>query len=467
MNIHLKALLKNWPCTVYGQKINVNVISVTEQSTKVKAGSVFVARKGKITDGLVYVEEAIEKGAVAIVTDRPPQEVWQNEVPLIVVSDCLLFLAFASAELAGHPAKALNIIAITGTNGKTTVAHYIGQLLLQANRQVAVIGTIGVYINGKKTQHIDCLTTLTAEQLQPILQACVAEGITDIVMEASSMGLAQHRLAYCPIDIGVLLNIGEDHYEEHGGKEQYLLAKQRLVDEAAYLFVNETSDMCKALCAHRLEKKAFFSPEQFKSYSVQVQKELETLVNEAQHFEENIAAALAVANKLQLPIKDLSLQWPEGRMERVQLANIKVYIDYAHTPEALQYSLEQLKQQPYRKLMVVFGCGGNRHQEKRQKMGRIVSQYGDTLYVTSDNPRNEQPQKIIKDILEGVDKHHVQTIIEVDRKKAIQLAIQNAQAGDVIVIAGKGHERFQEIGQQKIAFSDRQIAYEALGKYHL
>lgn len=467
MNIHLKTLLKDWPCTVYGQMSNAHITAVTEQASKVTAGSVFIARKGKVTDGRLYIKEALDNGAVAIVVDRPPEEPWEENVPLIVVTDCFLFLAFAAAELAGRPAESLTVIAVTGTNGKTTVTHYIGQLLQQANRQVAVIGTVGVYFNGVKDSRFkEGLTTLTAEQLHPILKDCVEKGITEVVMEASSMGLVQHRLAYCPIDIGLLLNIGEDHYEEHGGRAPYLRAKQQLVDQADTILVNEDSASCVSLSAHRTHGKLYFSQEQFITYPKNIQRDLDLLVKEDFHFPENIVAALAVMKQLRLPIRQLSLTRPPGRMERIELAHIQVFIDYAHTPDALQHVLVEL-QPSDRKLIVVFGCGGNRHREKRAKMGEVVSTYTEHVYVTSDNPRHEKPEQIIQDILEGIDQEKTQVVIEVDRQKAIHRAIASAHKGDLVLIAGRGHEAFQQIGQEKIACSDRQIAYEALGKYHL
>lgn len=464
MNIHLKTLLKDWPCTVHGGLGDEEVVAVTEHSTHVVGGSLFIARKGKVTDGLCYVDEAIENGAVAIVTDRLPEHDPNPLIPLIVVADCLRFLAYAAATLAGNPAEVLNIIAITGTNGKTTVAHYIGQILLQAGRQVAVIGTVGIYINGERQEENVDLTTLTAERLHAILKDCVEKGVTDVVMEASSMGLAQNRLAYCPIDIGVLLNIGEDHYEEHGGKKPYLMAKQKLVDEADTLFVNGTSVVCKQMSAHRKEYIFFFTPQQFEQYPVAVQDRIDRLISEAHHFPENIAAALAVANFLQLPIAPLELHWPEGRMERIDDEKRTVYIDYAHTPEALENALSQLKS-PKKSLKVVLGCGGGRDQQKRAKMGKVASQFADQLYITSDNPRYEQAEDIIKDIMQGVLHDQVKVVIEVDREKAIHAAIREAEAGDIIFIAGKGHEQFQQIASINMPFSDRLVAQEALYKY--
>lgn len=463
MDIQLKTLVKDWPCTVEGEVGDVEIRSVTEHSTRVSPGSLFIARKGKVGDGFDYVEEAIENGAAAIVVDRVLEHHLFIPVPVVIVPDCLHFLAYAAATLAGNPAESLNIIAITGTNGKTTVAHYIGQLLLQAGRQVAVIGTVGVYMNGQKDEQIDHLTTLTAEQLHRLLKRCLEKGITDIVMEASSMGLAQDRLAFCPIDIGVLLNIGEDHYEEHGGKDRYLLAKQQLVDDAIYLFVNEDSEICQQLSAHRQERIQFFSTCQLQTYPMHIQQEAEDLIRESHHFRENIVAALAVASYLQIPISTLPFEWPEGRMEKLTDAEREVYIDYAHTPEALRHMLEQLCVQSER-LSIVFGCGGERDQKKRAKMGAIAAQYAQKLYITSDNPRHERPEKIIKDILQGIDREARSVIIEVNRKKAIARAITEANVGDVIVIAGRGHEQFQQVGSRILPLSDYEVAYEMLQK---
>lgn len=223
----LTELLKDWPCTVSGGEIRASVMGITENSLRVKKGFVFVARKGGRHDGTLYMQQAIERGAVAIVIDRTDLAALPTDIPIVIVPDCRLFIAHASAQLAGYPARRMKVIAVTGTNGKTTVTHFIGQLLKYFGNRPAVIGTTGIFIDGiKMDDDSPQMTTLPAEYLHPLLRKCEEEGVTHVVLEASSLGLAAHRLAHCEIDIGILLNIGTDHYEEHGGKLAYMHAKK-------------------------------------------------------------------------------------------------------------------------------------------------------------------------------------------------------------------------------------------------
>ena len=233
MVLFLTELIKDWPCTVTGGELRTVVTGITEDSSRVKKGGVFVARKGNLSDGAMYIKKAIEQGAAAIVIDRTNLTEIPPDVVVITVSDCTKFMSHASAQLVGNPAKRMKMIAVTGTNGKTTVTHFIGQLLSKLGNRAAVIGTTGIFIDGVKIDY-ECpkMTTLPAEYLHPLLKKCVDENVSHIVLEASSLGLSSNRLDHCDIDIGILLNIGTDHYEEHGGKSAYINAKKRLIQMA-------------------------------------------------------------------------------------------------------------------------------------------------------------------------------------------------------------------------------------------
>lgn len=472
----LHELLKDWPCTFIGDTFQVSILGVTEHSQRVKPGYLFIARKGEHEDGLAYIEEAIRKGAAAIVVDRTIT--MRLDVPLIVVPSSERFLSYTSARLAGNPSERLKIIAITGTNGKTTVSHFISQLLKEVGVKVAVFGTLGIFIDGvKRDFHSPNMTTLPAEYLHPILAECEALGVTHVVMEASSLGLKTERLTHCEIDLGLLLNISEDHYDEHGSEEAYLFAKQRLVKMAQKVIVNCDDKKCMKIAHIVQEKKLYFGRSPQADFQLIRQKD-KTVIKTPQLLKEinfqdmesfnelNILAAISALDMLSYRYESFEafigrLTLPRGRMEKIDKNGIQVVIDYAHTPDALETVLQSLKENCQGKIILVFGCGGNRDHGKRKKMGAVAAHYASTVVITSDNPRNEDPRRIMKDILKGIP-NEVVPIVEVDRKKAIQKALQCAKDQDIVLIAGKGHEQTQQIGSRTYPFSDRAIANQYL-----
>ncbi len=472
----LHELLKDWPCTFIGNTFKLPIKGVTEHSKRVKPGFLFVARKGNCEDGFSYIEEAIRLGASAIVVDRTMPI--YLEVPVIVVPNGRRFLSYASARLAGNPSERLTIIAVTGTNGKTTVSHFIGQLLKSVSVKAAVLGTLGVLVDGVKTSlETPQMTTLPAEYLHPLLAECEKNGVTHVVMEASSLGLSTERLTHCEIDLGLLLNIGEDHYDEHGSQEAYLQAKKRLIQMADTVIVNRDDEQCMKLAQTAIKKSIYFGEANqadfqlikknaymmLKTPTGQSEIKLKKMANFNQL---NVLAAISTLDvlsytfkKIEAPVRRLTL--PEGRMERIERSGVTVMIDYAHTPDALETVLQSLDEACQRNIIVVFGCGGDRDQGKRKKMGEVASRYATMVIVTSDNPRYEDPVQIINDVVEGILPNTMYDI-EIDRKKAIQKAITKAQDKDIVVIAGKGHEKTQQIGGKVYPFSDKDIAEQYL-----
>ncbi|WP_336246411.1 UDP-N-acetylmuramoyl-L-alanyl-D-glutamate--2,6-diaminopimelate ligase [Sporosarcina cyprini] len=461
----LSELLKDWPCQVLGG-IHTKVKGVTEHSTRISEGYLFVARKGGKTDGICYVEEAIEKGACGIVIDRnAAMEIRdQMSIPLIIVPDCRKFISYASARLEGNPSELLTIVAVTGTNGKTTVTHFASQLLQMANVKTAVIGTTGIFIDGHQTvTSYPEMTTLPPEHFHQLLKDLVDAGVTHVLLEASSMGLATSRLAHCNIDIGVFLNIGIDHYEEHGGKQQYLDSKKILAYQAKTLIANSEDELCKQMVADAKVPVHYFD------YGTicgeQIDEELIRLQLPGRHNRMNAMAALSVLRILGYELADIlplsqSLQLPEGRLQSLQQDGITVYVDYAHTPDALENVLQALAGECSGNLITVFGCGGDRDHGKRPKMGEVASTYSTKVIITSDNPRSENPSQIIEEILLGIRmKENVH--VQVDRRTAIYEAIALAKTGDVVLIAGKGHEKTQYTKEGVFPFSDYEVAAEA------
>ncbi|MGN7386927.1 Mur ligase family protein [Sporosarcina sp. SAFN-015] len=433
-----------------------------------KEGYIFVARKGCSDDGILHVQEAIERGAIAIVVDRNEEVNFETstEITLITVPDGRRFISHASAKLAGNPSESMTIIAVTGTNGKTTVTHFIGQLMAMLGEQAAVIGTTGLFMNGRKVI-IDMpeMTTLPAEFLHPLLRKCVDEGMQYIVMEASSLGLSTSRLDHCKIDIGVFLNIGVDHYEEHGSKEAYIAAKKRLTTMARELVVNADDRQCVKL-VNGANRPVHYFNELMVAGRV-VPYNLYPINLPGKHNRLNALAAVAVLQRLGfdqhkvLPLCN-RLELPEGRLQRLDGGDVTVYIDYAHTPDALQTVLASLTEESTGELITVFGCGGNRDKGKRPQMGMVAATYSSKVFITSDNPRNEEPSSIIEEILMGINCESEKIDVELDRRTAIQKAVCYAKDGDVVLIAGKGHEKTQQVGQELLTFSDYDVAQAAL-----
>lgn len=468
--MYLIELLRNWPCTVSGNWRDVVIRKVTEHPARAEDGSLFIARKGASYDGHHAIAEAISNGAAAVVIDRPVSSAMTAEwaaagTAVITVPDSSRFLSFCAAELAGNPSHDLKVIAVTGTNGKTTVTHFIGQLLGELGVAAAVIGTTGCYIGGERLDvDIPPLTTLTAEYLHPLLSECRARGVTHVALEASSIGLERGRLADCRIDIGILLNIGADHFEDHGGRSAYIAAKKLLCSLSDQMIVNEEDEVCLEMTADSGVPVHRFSRDRFIDQSLD--GELASRLPAGLHNRLNaMAAAAAVmllgfsSEAIRSPLRSLTL--PPGRLQLCEQHSRKVYIDYAHSPDALEAVLQAVSGLHPRKLVCVFGCGGNRDREKRPLMGRIAEQYCDHVIVTADNPRDEDPAVIAGHILAGAAEPH-RFSVELDRRKAIRQAVTMSEPDDIILIAGKGHESVQIVNQERISLSDYSEALDAL-----
>lgn len=485
--LQLAEILKDWPCTVKGGSIRVEVTGIEDYAQHVKPGDLFVVRKGKKSDGFQFIDLAIEKGAVGIVIDDETKlDKLKLSVPLIWVPNCLKFMSFSSAKIYRFPAEAMQVIAITGTNGKTTVSHFIGQLLKALHKKVIVIGTNGVYINGEelKEEH-EQLTTLQPKHLHKILQLAVRRGIQYAVLEASSMGLSTYRLDDCAIDIGVFLNLAEDHIEDHGSYEKYKQSKQKLAQLADKLVLNGDDSFCRTVGLQAKKKKTYFGLGNRVNFQLQLLAEgtqystcclqsdkgqkVFTLPFVGEHQLQNAIAAITTVSELGFPIEKIceaaeQLYLPKGRLESIpNHLNLSIYIDYAHTEAALRAVLKTLRKVTKRDLIVVFSCGGNRDQHKRIKMGAVATKYADMIYLTTDNPRSEDPAYINSQIAAGFISTQKYEMI-LDRAEAIEKAILTAKEGDTILIAGKGHETTQIFSDREIYFSDYECVQSILTK---
>lgn len=462
----------------------VPVVSVTDHSGRVQNGAVFVAVRGVSADGHDFLEEVMKKEPAAIVaeTKRPADYpgLW------VQVQDTRAVLGRLAAKFAGDPASSMVVVGVTGTNGKTTVTHFIHALFEKSMIKAGMIGTIKIH-DGKAprpTTH----TTPGAVEMQSILRTMKENGCRAVTMETSSHGLEQGRCAGISFGVGVFLNLTQDHLDYHGSMESYFGAKKILFDQMANegfdgVAVINIDDPYGARLAEdfagRLKVVTFgFGPDAaFRASDVRHSQRGQVFALSAKgksflvrlpvvgRFNVlNAVAALAAVSSTGVPLRDLIKAMEEtrqtpGRMELVGGERISVFVDYAHTPDAVEKACGTLRDLSPNRLITVFGCGGDRDRGKRPLMAEAAAK-SDLCIVTSDNPRSEDPGEIIAEIVSGF-KGAAHEVIP-DRREAISAAIRGALPGDIILIAGKGHENYQEVQGKRFHFDDREVARWAL-----
>lgn len=457
-------------------------------SRRVIPGGVFVARRGEKTNGHHFLKNAVEAGAVAVVGEDSTA-LSQCGAPVVcVTSDAHQALAELACAFNDHPSRQMDVIGVTGTNGKTTTVHLIERLFAGLGLKTGRIGTLGVKIGDEEIEGAH--TTPEAPELQATLRRMADAGVQKVAMEVSSHALAQDRTWGTRFSTVVFTNLTQDHLDYHADMEDYFQAKlrlfrdyppedgrmvvnlddpfgRRLVDESLRPTITYGLSEAAHLRAENVqmlpsgsEFTLNFRPQNLK---IPVRLRLPGLFNVY-----NALAALAAVYhqsskpmELLLPILE-SLTGAPGRFETVDAGqDFAVLVDYAHTPDALENVLRAARKITSSRVLAVFGCGGDRDRTKRPKMGRIAASEADVAYVTSDNPRTEDAEAIVKDILTGME-GSTNVTVEVDRRSAIYMAIQAARTGDTVVIAGKGHEDYQILGTTKHHFDDREVAREAL-----
>jgi murE/murF fusion protein len=465
---------------------SVDIRAVRDDSRKVEAADLFVAVKGLRSDGHAFVAAAIERGAAAIVVERELPDV---KIPQVIVPSTSRALGPLIARSLGDPAKGLVLIGITGTNGKTTTTYLVESILAAAGHKPGVIGTVEYRWAGEK--HDAPYTTPTPQVLHETFAAMKAAGCTHVVMEVSSAALAMDRLAGIDFTVGAFSNLTQDHLDVHGTMEAYRDAKRRLFRDhlkggTAVVNIDDPEGAGMAAAADPAHTKTLkvtvdrdsadvlvlFKESTVKGIAAKFATPRGDVAIEArpligQYNVANIALAVGIAEALgiehaQIAAGVSALEGVPGRVERVaNHADLDIFVDYAHTPDALRNVLAALRPLTRRRLICVFGCGGDRDPTKRPKMGAAVAELADLAVVTSDNPRTENPRKIIDQILPAVPKPF---FVDVDRRVAIHAAIAEAVPGDVVVIAGKGHEDYQIVGTTKHHFDDREEAAAAAGE---
>jgi UDP-N-acetylmuramoyl-L-alanyl-D-glutamate--2,6-diaminopimelate ligase len=448
---------------VRGDPEGTEIMAIGHDSGAVVPGTLFCCVRGATADGHEFAARAVSAGAVALLVDH----FVEVAVPQVVVDDVRAAMGPVSAAFHGHPSRRLAIVGVTGTNGKTTTTHFLRSVLEADGRRAAVIGTLsGTH------------TTPAAPELQAHLAELVAEGFDAVAMEVSSHALVQHRVDAVRFRVAVFTNLTQDHLNFHGTMEDYFAAKASLFDpERAEVAVVNADDPWgrRLLDSARLPTRPFSmadasglvvdrSGSSFSWAGEAVRIRLPGTVNVA-----NALAAAAAARELGVAppavAKGLSdLDAVRGRNEPVERGQpFSVLVDYAHTPDALALTLAGARDMAAGgRVLVVFGCGGDRDRGKRPLMGEIATRLADVAVLTNDNPRGEDPTTIIDEVRAGVRRPEV-LVVEPDRRAAIGVALAAARPGDVVVLAGKGHETTQVTGDRVVPFDDRAVAAELLG----
>ena len=448
------------------RNVSVSISGVTQDSREVQPGDLYCCVSGEFFDGHAFAGDAIAAGAVALLVDRDIADL-PGDVALIRVKNVREILGDVAHKVFGQPSMSLTIVGVTGTNGKTSTTAMLSAILSHAGFSVHTMGTL----TGERT-------TPEAIDLHAVFRQCVIDGISHVVMEVSSHALALHRVSGVIFDLAVLTNVDRDHLDFHGTEEAYFAAKAKLFDPRQSLrgVVNIDDARGRLLRDVQPIEMTTFSMGDISDMVVEVDHVRFVWRNEVVEVPlggiftvMNALAALTAATEMgvdhKMATRGLAMLSPiTGRFESVpNSVGVGVIVDYAHTPEGLTVLLETSRTLAHERVIVVFGCGGDRDQGKRPLMGRIASELADVVVITSDNPRGENPESIIDEIMAGISQgQHAEIFREVDRSQAITSAISMAKHGDIVVLAGKGHELTQEVGGVQFPFSDVEKARDAL-----
>jgi UDP-N-acetylmuramoyl-L-alanyl-D-glutamate--2,6-diaminopimelate ligase len=487
--VQLATLIRSLDVIESRGTMDTDIADVSYHSNQVKQGDLFVAIPGTKRDGHHYITESIARGARAIIVEHLPPE--PLDVPVVAVADARKALAQISAELFAHPSRELRLVGITGTNGKTTTSYVVESILRAAGRAVGVIGSINYRIKGKERPAPT--TTPQSYDLQRLLREMIADGVQDVVMEVSSHALDQGRVRGCHFDVGVFTNLSPEHLDYHADMDRYFAAKKRFFQEILvetekdpWAIINLDDPLLRAFqkelpplrgMTYGLDRGEIRAPKRevtLEGIRATLATPAGTLNIQAPLIGEynlsNIMAATAVGISLGINPEVIkqgieTLAQVPGRMERIGAGNPWILVDYAHTPDALEKTLKEIKRLTRGKVVVVFGCGGDRDTSKRAPMGRIAVQWSDLAIITSDNPRTEEPLKIIEEIEKGAGEVSPQRYHVIpDRREAIKRAVALAGPRDIVLITGKGHEDYQIIGEERFPFDDREEARKALAQ---
>ena len=462
---------------------DVGIRGCTCDSRKVRDGDLFVAIAGSRFDGLAFVDEAIERGCAAVLSDRPLPD-GGLAAPYCIVSNARAAHGRICHALAGNPSQKLKLIGVTGTNGKTTTSCLIAGILTAAGYRPGVLGTLG-YLDGARVEEATH-TTPPPEQFAALLARMVDNGCTHAVMEVSSHALDQSRVAGACFDAACVTNVTRDHLDYHASRHDYWVAKSKLFHHLSGegFAVLNADDPGAAAYLHQIDGPALTvgiqSPAEITAVPVEMSLSEQTFLLNAGsdtvpvrtqmiglHHIYNCLSAAAVGLAYGIPLTTVargleSVGHVPGRLERIECGQpFSVFVDYAHTADALAGVLTCLRGASGGRILCVIGAGGDRDREKRPAMGRAVAEHADITVLTNDNPRHEDPQAIIEDILQGFETRNNVRIIP-NRTEAIHQALSEARPGDCVLIAGRGHESHQRIGDARVPLDDREVARQWL-----
>ncbi|EHI98865.1 UDP-N-acetylmuramoyl-L-alanyl-D-glutamate--2,6-diaminopimelate ligase [Clostridium sp. DL-VIII] len=480
----LYELLKDMKYELISGNVDIDVANISYDSRKVIESSMFVCIKGANVDGHDYIKEAIKKGALAIVIDEE-LELKSRNITLIKVENSKIALASLASSFYNKPSKEINLVGVTGTNGKTTVIHYIKDILEANKKRTAIIGTLG-YEFEEKEANIEKVNPTTPEalELQGLFREFKNKGAENVIMEVTSSALAKYRVENCNFNVGVFTNLSQDHLDEHGTMENYKNEKIKLFKKCSIGIINlddkiSEETIKKATCkilTYGINKEADIKATDikytndsvlFKVNFKDVTKEVEVNIP-GKVTVYNVLAAIGGCIGLGVSISDIvkampNIKYVSGRLEMIKnSANKSVIVDYAHTPDALERLLMMARETTRGRIISIFGCGGDRDKSKRKVMGMAAGILSDYCIITSDNPRSEEPMRIIEDIEEGMLSINSTYEKIVDRRKAIERGLKLLKDEDLLIISGKGHENYQIIGKERIHFDDREVVKELL-----
>lgn len=462
---------------------------ICHDTRKARDGCLFVALPGKKHDPLFHLKESGVHPA-AIIAKQGASQSLSFSCPILFVASPHKTLALLWSRISGSPEKSMRFYGVTGTAGKSSTAEMLYFALKKSGRSVGLIGTVHCYADGCEYKELDGTATMTTPEpdtLYPLLRDMKDRGITDVVLEVSSQALAQERCAPITFDIGIFTNLSPEHLDYHETMENYFRAKASLFERANVAILNAddpSAERLKKLCRGKTVEAGIVTDGDYRAvspfagtsvaytwvsrnFSCRIKLPLPGIFTVSNSLLAATAAVEAGVSPLTVKEAFAEMRMISGRMEKLDTKDFSVgydvIIDYAHTPEALRKLLESAKPLAKRRLILVFGCGGDRDRSKRAPMGRIASKYADVIFVTADNSRSEATDDILASILVGISSDSVCRVIP-DRKDAIEAALDEAKEGDLVLLAGKGHETYEIRGNLLFPFDERKIVYSYLAK---
>ncbi len=481
----LNHLLKGVGSVMIRGERRLDIENISYNSKQIKHSGLFFAIEGKNYNGYDFIDEAIERGAVSVAAEK--DFVTYKSITKVIVEDIRKACALIAANFYSHPSQRVETTGITGTNGKTTTLYLIAAIMQYSGRNCGMIGTINYRIGNRLIPAVN--TTPSPIMLQMFLREMEMSGITNCIMEVSSHALDQNRVDAIEFNKAIFTNLTSEHLDYHKDMKEYFSAKSKLfgmLKEDAVAIINSDDNYGRLLIQehknrvltyginNKSDVRAFDIGTSCKGASFKVETPKQVLDIETDLIGTyniyNILAAISFAYSTGLKPSDIqeairSFKGVPGRLQRVEVCDNKgfsVFIDYAHTDDALLNVLSTLKKIAKGVIIVVFGCGGDRDRKKRPGMAKVAAEFADYVVITSDNPRSEDPEKIIDDVVQGLPKDFKNYKVCIDRKKAIEYAISIVKSNDMVLIAGKGHESYQIFKDTTIPFDDKKIVEEVL-----